>query len=351
MISRKVVFEVRNVNGTGVACLPDSDSYRLRGRMVGPRAEVNSADADRINALVHDGTTGSWFWNLRRHPTYDYATQLARRGETSVVLDRLGYGRSPLADGNATCLGAQADMLHQVVQHLRSGKYRFPGHDRSAPHAQRVVVHGHALGASIAQVEAGTYDDVDGLVLMSWSDSGPSQLALDAASRQSARCLEGADYAPLLTSARSFRRALFATAPRAVQASSAGLRAPGPCGDVQSYSANQVASGLAAAEVEAPVLLLFGARDALSGEGAAERQADAYPTSVSVTTHVVRRAGSALPAREVSAPDAEPRRRLARRPSAEVRRRPRAGPSGRSRRRGAPGRRTPRCPRGRRGSG
>ena len=75
--------------------------------------------------LVHDLGTGGWFWNLRTHPAYDCATRLAERGETSLVLDRLGYGASRLADGNATCLGAQVDMLHQVVQHLVSGQYRW----------------------------------------------------------------------------------------------------------------------------------------------------------------------------------------------------------------------------------
>ena len=182
VVERAVVFEVSNVNSTSVACVADGETYQLRGRLVGPRNEVLGADADRVNVLVHDTATGGWFWNLRQHPRYDYATQLARRGETSLVLDRLGYDRSPLADGNATCLGAQADMLHQVVQHLRSAKYAFANSDARAPSAQRVVLHGHSLGASIAQVEAATYDDVDALVVMSWADNGPSQFAVDAAS-------------------------------------------------------------------------------------------------------------------------------------------------------------------------
>ena len=304
VVTRQVVFEVQNVNNTTVACSSDGDAYRLRGRLVGPRSEVLGPDADRINALVHDTSTGSWFWNLRRHPSYDYATQLARRGETSVVLDRLGYDRSPLDDGNATCLGAQADMLHQVVQHLRSGKYRFAGSDAKAPSARQVVVHGHSLGASIAQVEAATYDDVHGLVLMSWADSGPSQVALDAASRQSATCLQGEDYAPFASSGRAFRRGLFTTAPRGVQLAAARLRNPAPCGDVLSYTANQVSSSLAAGEVEAPVLLLFGRQDALTSDGAPQRQADAYSSAESVTLRVTRRAGNALPL-EKSAPQTQ----------------------------------------------
>src|SRR5262245_4343517 len=66
VISRAVVLEVENHNETAVACLPDDESYRLHARLVGPRSEVLGADADRINVLVHDATTGGWFWNLRQ---------------------------------------------------------------------------------------------------------------------------------------------------------------------------------------------------------------------------------------------------------------------------------------------
>jgi pimeloyl-ACP methyl ester carboxylesterase len=301
VLARDVVFEVENANTTPVACRPDNRSYRLRGRLVGPRSEVAGADADRINVLVHDTTTGAWFWHLRRHPAYDYATQLARRGETSLVLDRLGYDRSPLRDGRATCLGAHADMLHQVVQHLRSGAYRFTGTDDGTPAAQHVVVHGHSLGASIAQVEAATFDDVDGLVLMSWADSGPSREAVEAASRQSATCLQGREYAPFTTSRAAFRRGLFVTAPPRVQATASRLRNSDPCGDVLSYSSNLLTSGLTASRVEAPVLLLFGTRDAYTSEGAARRQAASFSSARSVRTRLVRGAGNALPL-ERSAP-------------------------------------------------
>jgi hypothetical protein len=134
VLSRQVAFEVENSNATAVLCAPDNQSYRLRGRLVGPRRDVlGRGDALRVNVLVHDLGTGPWFWNLRHHPAYDYATKLARNGETSLVLNRLGYGASPLENGDATCLGAQADMLHQVVQHLRSGSYDFTRAQGSTP--------------------------------------------------------------------------------------------------------------------------------------------------------------------------------------------------------------------------
>lgn len=301
VVSRKVVFDLENTNATPLPCLPDNRSYRVRGVLVGPRSEVLRADADRINVLVHDLGTGSWFWHLGQHPTYDYAGQLARRGETSLVLDRLGYGRSPLADGNATCLGAQADMLHQVVQHLWSGSYHFQDSTKGVPAAQHVVVHGHSVGAAIAELEAATFDDVDGLVLMSWTDNGASSRAVQVASHQSALCLQGQDYARFAPSASEFRKLLFVTAPRSVQRTAASLRAADPCGDALSLAQLVSSSTVTTRQIEAPVLLLFGGKDALNRSAARQQQAQAFTSSVAVTHHTVKGAGSALPL-ESSAP-------------------------------------------------
>lgn len=301
VVSHKVVFEVENANFTSVPCLADNASYRLRGRLVGPRTHVLGANIPRLNVLVHDMSTGSWFWNLSRHPRYDYATRLAHRGETSLVLDRLGYDRSPLADGNATCLGAQAEMLHQVVQHARSGRYAYRDSSDATPGAHHVVTHGHSVGAAIAQLEAATYDDVDGLVLMSWSDSGASRRAVDEASRQSTLCLQGRDYTRFGRTGRDYREMHFATAPRAVRRTASSLRNPDPCGDTLSLSQTASTAHVTNRDIEAPVLLLFGSRDALNRDDATEQQAQAYPSSERVTLHVVEGAGNALPL-ELTAP-------------------------------------------------
>jgi pimeloyl-ACP methyl ester carboxylesterase len=295
VVSRAVVFEVENTNATSVLCSPDNASYTVRGRLIGPRKDVLGADARRMNVLVHDKTAGSWFWHLRGHPSYDYATQLARAGETSLVYDRLGYDSSPLADGNATCLGAQADMLHQVVQHLKSGGYHFRHGHRGTPAAEHVVVHGHSVGAAIAEAEAAAFDDVDGLVLMSWTDSGASQRAVDEAAQQSSTCLKGEDYAPYGKTGADFRGLLFASAPDKIQRAAAARRNADPCGDALSLTQLVTSLNLTTRDIEAPVLLLFGGRDALTRKGAAQDQADAFTSSVSVTEHTQRGAGSALP--------------------------------------------------------
>ena len=294
--SRRVSFELTNSNSTPVACRSDNASYRVGARIVAPRGAFRISSLPRINVLVHDNATSGWFWNLRDKPRYDYAGNLARSGEVSVVLDRLGYAGNRIPNGDDTCLGAQADMLHQVIQHLRSGRYDYRGSraDQATPSAQHVVVHGHAVGAAIAQVEAGTFDDVDALVLMSWADSGASQRAVDEASAQSNRCLAGDDYAFFGETTQDFRALLFRTAPRGVQRAAASRRGPTPCGDALSLSQLVSGSSSAAQKIEVPVLLLFGARDVLMRDGSAASQSEAYGPDVTVTTKVVPGAASAL---------------------------------------------------------
>src|SRR3954452_11830680 len=84
--SRAVVLDVENTNATPVLCVPDDRSYQVRARLVGPRRVLEGrSGAIRVNVLVHDLGTGSWFWSLPRHRSFDYARQLARQGETSLV--------------------------------------------------------------------------------------------------------------------------------------------------------------------------------------------------------------------------------------------------------------------------
>jgi hypothetical protein len=294
--TRSVVFDLVNSSASVIRCQGDNQSYDVRGRLVGPRQDVLGRGGPiRVNVLVHDVGTGGWFWNLRKHPAYDYATQLAKKGETSLVLDRLGYDRSPLADGNDTCLDAQANMLHQVVQHLYSGRYDFARGPFATPHASHVVVHGHGVGGAIAQVEAARFGDTHGLVLMSWAGANLSELALRQAEQQTSRCAEGADYAAYGESAGAYRRLLFASAPVAVQKTAVRKRNPTPCGDVASLSSTLLEASATAGQVEAPVLLLSGTKDARIRDSGTYSAASSFAASEKVTTRRFAGAGSALP--------------------------------------------------------
>ena len=286
VVSQPVQYDVRNVTRTAVPCGADRATYTLNGRLVGPA----DATPERVNVLVHDITAGGWFWHLSEHPEYDYATQLALRSETSLVLDRLGYDGSPLPDGRKTCLGAQADMLHQVVAQLR------------AQGVEEVVVHGHSVGAAIAELEAATFRDVDGLVLMSWADSGASPRAISEALWQHTACLTGRRYAPYGRTEEDFRELLFATAPAEVVGTASGLRNEDPCGDAISLATLVAVNNVLTHLIDVPVLLLFAGRDALNRPDARLLQPLAYGLGARVTSHTLPGAGSALPL-ERSAPE------------------------------------------------
>lgn len=288
--SRAVEFEVGNTYDSTIPCLPlpDGKDHVVRGRLVGPKQVLRGrAGARTFNVLVHDSGTTGRFFNLTERPAYDYATQLAKRGQTSLVIDRLGFGQSPLADGNATCVKAQVTMLHQVVQHLYSGIYRFRGSDDFTPHAARIVVHGQGNGATLAQLEAAKYSDTSGLVLLAPSTTSTTALAAETLRAQSVTCLGGAGFAPFGATTADYRGLLFATAPTAVQRAALAHRASTPCGEVAGL-ASAVASLGTARKLDVPVLVLAAGRDARSTGNVP------VASSMSVTRRTVAGAGSAL---------------------------------------------------------
>ena len=289
---QRVAFDVVNTPGVlgepslDPLCTADREEHVLRGTLVGPRRALSGLDpVVRVNVLLHDAGTGGWFWNLRERPRYDYATRLAAAGETTLVLDRLGYGRSPLADGNDTCLAAQAEMVHQVVQHLYSGSYRSPAGEVIG--AEHVVLHGHGTGATVAQLESAEHRDVQGVVLLSPVTTSPSTLAVETLSQQSGVCLEGATYAAFGETARDYRRLLFASAPASVRREAVQRRSPTPCGDVATVV--PAVTEATTAELEGPVLRVVGDRDRRRSGG------EQPGREGNVTTRVVEGAGSALP--------------------------------------------------------
>lgn len=73
------------------------------------------------------------------------------------------------------CFGSRADVAHQIVQQLRSGKYTTDGATSLA--FPQIVLAGHSVGGLIAQAEAYTFGDIDGLVVLSYSDTDVSPAA------------------------------------------------------------------------------------------------------------------------------------------------------------------------------
>src|SRR5919204_5206502 len=139
-----VSFQVQNTNTSRDPCPSDGKSYVVRGDLTGPRAAIEGP-APRAATLYYEGfDTGEWMWRFRLVPGYDYVAQMARLGNVSVTVDQVGYGASGHPPGNDTCIGAQADIAHQIIGQLRSGTYSAEG--TSPVKFKKIVLGAHDVG-------------------------------------------------------------------------------------------------------------------------------------------------------------------------------------------------------------
>jgi pimeloyl-ACP methyl ester carboxylesterase len=266
--TRAVSFTVSDVNHSLVPCGGNGKTYTVRGEVVGPAGALASSGGAAA-LYLHGLGFGAFFWDFTAVPGYDFANQMAADGHVSVIIDRLGYGASDHPPGMKLCVGAQADVAHQIVQELRRGAYQVTG---GAPTAfSRIALIGHSVGGAIAQAEAYSFHDVDALGLLSWADQVPSPLALTTFVAAGAQCLTGkgiasggADaYAPFGSTAADFDKAMFHDADPAVVTAVNAVRNPDPCGDDESVPQTLAADQLFTPTIRVPVLLLLGANDAL----------------------------------------------------------------------------------------
>jgi pimeloyl-ACP methyl ester carboxylesterase len=112
--------------------------------------------AATVQVLIPGATYNSSYWDFPDGRHSFRAAQNAA-GFATFAVDRLGTGRSSRPLAVTLTAFVQADAMHQVVQGLRAGAY--------GPRFSRVIIGGHSLGAAISVVEAGTYGDVDGVLL------------------------------------------------------------------------------------------------------------------------------------------------------------------------------------------
>ena len=296
-----VRFRVAHTDTTRMPCPSDGRTYTLRGHLTGPRAALRHPRAVTLYLFGYDA--GEWNWRLRSVPPYDHAAAMARRGHVSLTIDELGYGASDRPPGMATCVGAEADMAHQVVARLRSGGYRARG--RRAPRFARVVLAGHDVGGLVAEIEAYSYRDVDALVQVTWADQGQTPYIVQRASVAALDwcTTDPSGYHHFTTSAREFRERLFFDAEPRVLRAAARLRSRNPCGLIRSTPTAVWFDRANAAEIRVPVLVAFGAEDTLVWTRDGERaQQDEYTGSRDRTTLFVPRAGH-FPMLERSAPE------------------------------------------------
>jgi pimeloyl-ACP methyl ester carboxylesterase len=303
VVQVRVRFTVQNMNHSPVQCpdAPDGKTYVLAGWLVAPASVLVADPGRRAVTLYLHGPDGDVF-HFQGVSGYDFATEMARLGHASVVIDRLGYGLSAKPNGFATCVGAQADMAAQIVTRLRSGEYATDG----PPPASfgHVAIGGHGPGAMIAQVEAYTFRDVEGLVNLAWSDQGFSSDATVATTPTFEKCSAGGEpkYAPdgppgyafFPESDDAFARLFFSpnTDPAVASGVTTG-RERDPCGDLDSIPAAIAADHANLREIRVPVVLIFGSLDAVFPPPSEQLQAADYTGSSDVTV-LVENTGHAL---------------------------------------------------------
>jgi pimeloyl-ACP methyl ester carboxylesterase len=189
------------------------------------------------------------------HTVYDFgpglraAPELAALGLSVLTLDRVGYGQSSHPNGDSLDFATSASYVHQVIQGVRAGALGFS--------PSSVILVGPSAGADIAIVEAGTYHDVNGVILgFHTSQLQPALFQVDVG----AWFAQG-DYFDFGV---DFRTQFFYARPFALQATinlDNATRSLVPRAEIQSALGNLSAPFIG--QITAPVLLMQADRDAL----------------------------------------------------------------------------------------
>lgn len=117
-----------------------------------------------IQITLHGSTYSHLYWDFPYQPeTYSYVRRATAAGYAVLNIDRIGIGQSDHPPAADVTIGANAHVVHQIVQKLRGGDLVVPSFGRVR--AERVALVGHSLGSVISIAEAATYGDVDGIVL------------------------------------------------------------------------------------------------------------------------------------------------------------------------------------------
>ena len=291
-------FRVQNTNTSGVPCPSDNAAYTVYGHLVGPQSALAGPAPRVVTVYLTGEDAGEWNWRLTAIPGYDWPAQMARLGHVSLTIDMLGYGASGHPDGEQSCWGSQADVAHQVITQLRKGSYAV---DRGLPMKfQKIVLAGHDAGGAIAEIEAYSYKDIDGLALVTYADQGFTPLLMERFARAGTVCAGGGEPAYpggpggyyYMERPDEYEPDLFYDADPAVIDAVIRLRERNPCGGIASATTAVNTDSARVAEITKPVLLVIGREDKMwTQDGwALQRQhfsgsSDVTAVSISGTGH------------------------------------------------------------------
>lgn len=306
--SVSVTFTVRNTNTSAFPCASDGATYQIQGHITGPAAAISAKTKKKakkrpkgVTLYLHGLGLGEWLWALPGVSSHNYALQQARAGRISVTIDRLGYGASGHPDGNQSCIGAQADVAHQIVQALKTGTYtRAVG---KPVKYRRVALAGHSAGGEIVILEGYSYRDIDALIVVgfSYSNLPPANIAFG---NQRNVCTAGgippasaggaANYAFFGQTPAEFEETMFHSAPKKVRDVAIPLHNPDPCGDNLSLIDALNTQRAGAPKIKVPAVVVCGARDVLYAPFGCEAQAERFGGK-DKRTIIIGNAGHALP--------------------------------------------------------
>ena len=131
--------------------------YSIYGQLCLPA----SGRSNTVQLLIPGATYGHVYWDFPYQPqTYSYVRSLTAAGYSTFNIDRIGTGMSSHPDLSVVDVTMQTDayVVHEIVQDLRSGLI---GSQTFA----HVLIVGHSLGSGTVWIEAGTYHDVDGVII------------------------------------------------------------------------------------------------------------------------------------------------------------------------------------------
>lgn len=109
--------------------------------------------ATTVQVLIPGGTYDRTYWDVGFEPsTHSFTKAQNNAGFATLALDRLGTGLSSKPLSTFVTASTQASAVHQVITTLK-------------PRFSKVIVAGHSIGSAMAMIEAGTYRDVDGVLV------------------------------------------------------------------------------------------------------------------------------------------------------------------------------------------
>lgn len=292
IVDIQVSFDVLNLNRSKVPCVTDGGEYQLVGSLVGPASFLEAEDVPITVYLPGSmSTVAGLFRQQGFDGHYDLGARMAELGHVSLLLDRISMDQSGKPNGWLSCIGSDADTVHQVIQHLRSGSYEINGAPGVA--FETVALGGYSGGGVTAALVAHSWADVDALLLLASAASqvarAPFGVFTSLAETFGLTCAQGGDrkYGDRGPGGYSFLfenpESIFGEIEHGVRATLEQSLEREPCGQWATILLAGVEEHVGLRTVEVPVLLVGAENDPFFPPAGMAAQRDLFTNSDDVT--------------------------------------------------------------------